>query len=252
MAGVRPVIPTEFVKLSSRVALSCCEHPQVFLTYCYLEMLAWGAESRTVKFDGDWFNSQFHIPQPTLLRHLHILSRQPILAVLVYRSAGAGSRIFEVTLAAMETVDASGIKNDTVSNLIIPVVNTDLELKDLELKNNTGIKNDTVSDLIPERPNIFKLHEENFGPLTPLLADALRDAERDYPPDWIAAAVEIAVGSNKRFWKYAEGILKRWKAAGQMTRKENKHGNHRESVPVVISAADESAALAILAMQAQS
>ena len=40
----------------------------------------------------------------------------------------------------------------------------------------------------PERPNIFKLYEENIGPLTPLIADALKDAEETYPPEWVAEA----------------------------------------------------------------
>jgi DnaD/phage-associated family protein len=65
-----------------------------------------------------------------------------------------------------------------------------------------------------ERPNIFKLYEENIGPLTPLLSDALKDAEQTYPPEWVAEALEIAVKSNKRNWKYVEAILKRWKVEG--------------------------------------
>jgi DNA replication protein len=66
----------------------------------------------------------------------------------------------------------------------------------------------------PERPNIFKLYEENIGPLTPLLADALKDAEQTYPPDWVAEALELAVLKNKRNWNYVEAILKRWKVEG--------------------------------------
>jgi DNA replication protein len=65
-----------------------------------------------------------------------------------------------------------------------------------------------------ERPNVFKLYEENIGPLTPLLADALKDAEQTYPPEWIAEAIGEAVRNNKRNWKYAEAILRRWKEEG--------------------------------------
>jgi DNA replication protein len=65
-----------------------------------------------------------------------------------------------------------------------------------------------------ERPNVFKLYEENIGPLTPLIADALKDAEELYPPEWIADVIEIAVKNNKRNWKYCEAILKRWKEEG--------------------------------------
>jgi len=67
----------------------------------------------------------------------------------------------------------------------------------------------------PERPNVFKLYEENIGPLTPLIADALKDAEETYQPEWIAEAIELAVTNNKRNWKYAEAILKRWKEEGR-------------------------------------
>ena len=66
-----------------------------------------------------------------------------------------------------------------------------------------------------ERPNVFKLYEENIGPLTPLIADALKDAEEIFQPEWIADAIELAVKNNKRNWKYCEAILKRWKEEGR-------------------------------------
>ena len=76
-----------------------------------------------------------------------------------------------------------------------------------------------------ERPNIFKLYEENIGPLTPLTADALKDAEDLFPYEWIVDVIEIAVKNSKRNWKYCEAILKRWK-------EEGKHGqkNQRSAV----------------------
>ena len=64
------------------------------------------------------------------------------------------------------------------------------------------------------RPNIFKLYEENIGPLTPLMADTLKDAEKDYPAEWLAEAFSIAVERNKRNWKYIAAILRRWKDEG--------------------------------------
>lgn len=73
-----------------------------------------------------------------------------------------------------------------------------------------------------ERPNVFRLYEENIGPLTPLLADALRDAEQTYPQEWIAEAIEIAVTRNKRNWRYVEAILKRWKEEGHAKRQDRR------------------------------
>jgi DnaD/phage-associated family protein len=73
-----------------------------------------------------------------------------------------------------------------------------------------------------ERPNIFKLYEENIGPLTPLIADALKDAEQTYSADWITEAIELAVKNNKRNWKYCEAILKRWKEEGRAEKQDRR------------------------------
>ena len=70
------------------------------------------------------------------------------------------------------------------------------------------------------KSNIFKLYEENIGPLTPLLSDMLREAEKSYPSIWFEEAFEIAVSRNVRNWKYVEAILTRWKEKGKDERKD--------------------------------
>jgi DnaD/phage-associated family protein len=70
-----------------------------------------------------------------------------------------------------------------------------------------------------ERSNVFTLYEQNIGALTPLIADMLREAEKEYPSAWIEEAFEIAVARNVRNWKYVEAILKRWKEKGKDERK---------------------------------
>ena len=65
------------------------------------------------------------------------------------------------------------------------------------------------------RPNIFNLYEQNIGPLTPMMAESLREAEREYPPDWIEEAMRIAVENNVRKWRYIEAILEDWKTRGK-------------------------------------
>ena len=64
------------------------------------------------------------------------------------------------------------------------------------------------------RPTIFKLYEENIGPLTPMIAEVLKDCERDYPYEWISDAVQEAVLANARSWRYVESILRSWKENG--------------------------------------
>lgn len=76
------------------------------------------------------------------------------------------------------------------------------------------------SEIFPEHPNIFQLYEANIGPLTPLIADALRDAEKTYQENWIDDAFRIAVEHNKRNWHYIEAILHRWQEGGRDDRKD--------------------------------
>ncbi len=71
------------------------------------------------------------------------------------------------------------------------------------------------SPSVASRPNIFALYEQNIGALTPLLADALKDAATQYPAEWLAEAFKIAVEHNKRNWSYIRKILQRWQAEGR-------------------------------------
>jgi DnaD/phage-associated family protein len=69
-------------------------------------------------------------------------------------------------------------------------------------------------ELGPERPSIYRLYEQNIGPMTPLLADDLQDAEDTYPAEWIEEAFRIAVEKNVRNWRYVSAILRRWHERG--------------------------------------
>ena len=81
---------------------------------------------------------------------------------------------------------------------------------------------DAMRAYVPNKSNVFKLYEENIGPLTPLLADMLKEAERNYPVAWFEEAFEIAVSRNVRNWKYIEAILSRWKENGKDERRDPK------------------------------
>lgn len=66
-----------------------------------------------------------------------------------------------------------------------------------------------------DRSNIFVLYEQNIGLLTPMIADELRDAEKQYAADWIEDAFREAVSQNKRTWRYVQRILDRWARQGR-------------------------------------
>jgi DNA replication protein len=71
----------------------------------------------------------------------------------------------------------------------------------------------------PARDNVFQLYEENIGPLTPLVAEELREAERLYPYEWMEEAMKEAALLNKRSWRYVSRILERWALEGRQIEK---------------------------------
>ncbi|HUV51491.1 MAG TPA: DnaD domain protein [Dehalococcoidia bacterium] len=83
---------------------------------------------------------------------------------------------------------------------------------------------------------IAKLHEENFGILTPLLAEKFKDFAENYhgPIDWIKEAFAEAVTNNVRKWAYVEKILDTWQQEGRKThgarkqRKDTRDEAHRQ------------------------
>jgi DNA replication protein len=79
-----------------------------------------------------------------------------------------------------------------------------------------------------ERPNVFKLYEENIGPLTPLIADTLKNAEETYSEEWVSNAINEAVVNNARSWKYIDTILKNWKKDGR-GKKQNRRDDKKDS-----------------------
>ena len=69
--------------------------------------------------------------------------------------------------------------------------------------------------IVIDRPNAFRLYEQNIGPLTPLIADQISRAIEEYPDDWIEDALTEAVSYNRRSWRYVSRILENWQASGR-------------------------------------
>ena len=82
----------------------------------------------------------------------------------------------------------------------------------------------------PARPSIFDLYEGQIGMLTPIIAERLIDAEKTYPPDWIAEAFREAAENNAHSWRYVEAILMRWQRDGFKSR-GGKSGKGRANPP---------------------
>jgi len=75
-------------------------------------------------------------------------------------------------------------------------------------------------ELMLDRPNVFNLYEQNIGPLTPMIAERLREAEATFPAAWIEEAIGIAVENNVRKWSYVQAILDGWQRQGKDDRED--------------------------------
>ena len=69
-----------------------------------------------------------------------------------------------------------------------------------------------------QRENVFHLYEANIGPLTPLVAEELKEAEQLYPYEWLEEALREAALQNKRSWRYIQRILEGWTSQGREPR----------------------------------
>lgn len=70
-------------------------------------------------------------------------------------------------------------------------------------------------EVLPPRPTLFAIYEENIGVLTPMLAEAIKEAQATYPREWIEDAIRYAVERNARSWRYISKILESWQQEGR-------------------------------------
>ncbi|MGI6208765.1 MAG: DnaD domain-containing protein [Anaerolineae bacterium] len=68
---------------------------------------------------------------------------------------------------------------------------------------------------LPQKSSIFVLYEQNIGPLQPIIADELEEAERTYPQQWVEDAFRVAARNNARNWRYVHSVLERWRRQGR-------------------------------------
>lgn len=67
----------------------------------------------------------------------------------------------------------------------------------------------------PKLTAMVLCYEQNFGlPVTPTIAEELKDLSERFEPEWFAAAVKDAFKANVRRLSYVISILERWKVEG--------------------------------------
>lgn len=111
------------------------------------------------------------------------------------------------------TVNLNALTRAESSHLTRPSQATGLpRVKPLDLNHPlTTIKPSTTT---AHTSNNYQTYEQNIGPLTPLIADAIKDAEETFTAAWVSRAIAEAAASNARSIKYIFGILAGYKQRG--------------------------------------
>ena len=112
--------------------------------------------------------------------------------------------------------------NDKISNEL-------LTKKDIgKLQDGLDLEQTDIQPGQKRESNIYRLYEDNIGQMTPVLAEELKLAEKNYPNLWIEEAIIEAVKNNIRNWKYISSILNRWQIEGRTNGESTRYSKKSE------------------------
>lgn len=117
--------------------------------------------------------------------------------------------ILHITLSDGNEEDVYLLNTEANRDAVEKIKNGEMHLSGL------GTKHVSPEIIVEKQADIFTLYEKNIGLLTPMIAEELRDAEKNYPEIWIIDAIKEAVKAGKRNWRYIFAILERWATEGK-------------------------------------
>lgn len=214
---IRTPITDVFVSTAKYVAIIYADHAWEDGTHAYpaVETVAnaMGVEARTVQ------------------RHLRELERIGMLVPDGKGPRGTNKYRFPLVEGKDSSVRLALKGGDTMSSR--QIVGGDTDSGDMDSGDTRVTRINQPPDLVvvvnADFAEICKAYEQEFGALTPMIADAIKDTCDTFPAEWIPEAMQIAVQGNHRSWAYVDGILKKCKAKNvrpSLNRLEkNEHAN---------------------------
>ncbi len=165
---------------------------------------------------------------PGLRNRPHIYADTGKVAMLS-RLEMAGGDVSEGDSALAESYSAIAESDGTIteSNSTITESNGTITLCDshsttesLEDSNRIAVKKPLKITTTTGTGAIFKIYEQEIGPLTSIISQEIGDYLDDpkCPAGYIAEAIQEAARQNKRNWSYVRAILKRWMVEGKQAR----------------------------------
>ncbi len=197
---IRAPITNDFVSTAKYVAIIYADHAWEDGTHAYPAVetvaTAMGVEARTVQ------------------RHLRELEKIGMLVPDGKGPRGTNKYKFPLVEGKDGSVRLALIGGDTMSPS--QIVGGDTDSGDTD-SGDTGVTrinkpSDVVVVVNAGIAEISTRYEQEFGSLTPMIADAVKDDVDTYTAEWVLEAMDIAVKANVRRWNYVHGILKACKA----------------------------------------
>ena len=154
----------------------------------------------------------------------------------------SGKELEEAVDAALKSAVARGTLLEVPGSDDGPprfLLNTDaarrsLERKGIEIAQPPGGPGAEVPQAEEQPPvghGVFKVYEENIGPLTPLITESISSALHEHPEQDIVDAIKVAVEHNARSWKYVTAVLRRWAVDGKDVREaDGKPERHSQEI----------------------
>jgi DNA replication protein len=145
-----------------------------------------------------------------LIRSLKVIGNSPQeeLQRALQRAIERGTLLHLVLEPDSGSHDVYFLNDEPGRQAVKKIENGELKIAGLKTR-----KQDNIN--LEDLPDIFTLYEQNIGMLTPMIADELRYAEKQYPQDWIRDAIKEAALYNKRNIKYIAKILENWSIEGK-------------------------------------
>lgn len=167
------------------------------------------------------------------LRYDELLANEHLMASL--QTAEAGRRASETLDGALERVARRG----TLLEAIIDLEGKQGRIYTLNDMDGQRIHRQLVAgewapagedeiEILPQRHTLYGLYEGNIGVLTPMIVDAIREAEAEFPNDWIEDAVRYAAQRNARNWRYIRKVLDGWRHEGRRLEKAGQNLERRK------------------------
>ncbi len=168
----------------------------------------------------DWADQFPWLSERAIRHHVRLLEKAGLLITGDFnRDRRDHTKWYRIGFDALDellTMPESGLTNPSghATNIDSPVD----ESCHMQETNLAASVPETTPEITPKeedgRPVEFIAYEQNIGMLTPVIADKILAAIKEYPELWIVKAIGIAAENNARSWRYVEVVLERWKAHG--------------------------------------